>query len=454
MNLKHITAVRIGSFLVTLGAGFCWLNPLPPRLTILPVAVEFPVPAEPVRPLVTEHASPPVEGAALMEVAGFDAAAAMKHLRATLTDLVYRKPPGLSLIATPETWVATGRFSQPELEALILASLGVADAGEKNSYIAVLFEQLAMMNPARALELVGRLPSSSTSATVAGMLQFWGAHDAAAVRQWGDGLLAKRAAGFPEVSKVLEGLAARDLHALPVTEGLNEALTAYRNAKGLRKPGHFSSRDAGPVLAWARRSHQWQSALDAADDPPLRILLHGEWAAADPVAWLAWMRSHPGEGKAPEAGRGRLMERREILGQALSRILQQSGTSMSSYSLGPQLDGVVALLAEEGSNFSDEFGSASVFMNRGFPTWLEAQPAEASGWVKRHQSEAWIQPVIELVATHVAKDDPLAALAWAAQIKDEGRRRQTFIQVHGIWRALDPGAAESWAAQHAAALGR
>jgi hypothetical protein len=46
-----------------------------------------------------------------------------------------------------------------------------------------------------------------------------------------------------------------------------------------------------------------------------------------------------------------------------------------------------------------------------------------------------------------------AAMAWAAQVKDETRRRETFSKSYTTWRTLDPAAADAWAADHAAELG-
>jgi hypothetical protein len=166
------------------------------------------------------------------------------------------------------------------------------------------------------------------------------------------------------------------------------------------------------------------------------------------------MKSHPEAGKTNDSKSGHdATERLYFLANGISSLLSFSGPRLPSFPIGSQLDELHLLLQEEGSHFASEKRHAGFFLKSGFPWWLEFQPVPASQWVKQHQKEPWIDPIVALLATSVVKDDPAAAMAWAAQVKDETRRRETFSKSYTTWRTLDPAAADAWAADHAAELG-
>jgi hypothetical protein len=431
-----------GSFLAAMP--LCWMlwNRLPARSPVAP-------PGDSIVSL-TPAAEP------VLAISEVTVAERLQRLRATLQD-TFREPPGeIRLGPSEETLIFLGTFTGMEVEELLERALKLEDAETRLALLAALFEHLATLSPDKALVWAGKLPSVTTSPTLAGMLRFWGGRDVSAARVWVETALAGRVTEFPEVVKVLGDLA--DLQP-PVSvgkAGLDAALAAYHEAKSRQSPGRASSGDSEPVVAWASRTGQWQAALEAAEQETdfLRGQLHSRWAEVDAPAWLAWMKSHPEAGKTNDSKSGHdTTERLYILAKGISSLLSFSGPHLPSFPIGPQLDELHLLLQEEGSHFASEKGHAGFFLMSDFPRWLEFQPVQASQWVKQHQKEPWIDPIVALLATSVVKDDPPAGMAWAAQVKDETRRRETFSKSYTTWRTLDPAAADAWAADHAAELG-
>ncbi len=268
--------------------------------------------------------------------------------------------------------------------------------------------------------------------------------------------MGERSSEFPEAVKVFEEFAKLQPPPPPGTAGMAAAMAAYHEARSKAEPGHWSSREAGPVVAWARQTGLWPMAVAAAgNDSSLRPYLHGQWAAVNPGEWLAWMRDHPEEGTKESEGGNRLgMERRDLLTQAMDGVAPYTSGQGSSLAVGPHLDALLALLEDAGADFTAEQSPVRRSLERNFPRWMERQPTQASEWVKRRQKEPWIEPVIVVLATSVAKDDPVAAMAWAGQIKDVRLRQQTYTEALAAWRVHDPAAADAWAANHPAELGK
>ena len=445
MNRTVYKTAGWGSFVTTLGAG--WI--LWRQLVVSPA-----------NPLSTGginvNAAPAPGVSALPEnpipagVPDFEAQAVLAQLRETFSRDGKRWYPNL------KTWMLLGTLSQPQVDVLLQSALTVSNAAEKQALVEVLFEHLATVNPDYALVWVDRLPPESTGPTVAKMLSFWGTRDVAAARQWYAASLAARSSAFPEVVKVFKELAMFKPPPPTGPAGMAAAMAAYHEARSKAEPGHWSSREAEPVGAWARETGQWSMAVAAAgDDSSLRSFLHSEWAASNPVEWLAWMRDHPQEGrKEGEGGNRSSMGRCNILGQAISGIMRDTNGQGPSYAVGPYLDGLLALLTDAGEDFTSEHGSAKSSLKSTFPYWLKSQPTQASAWVKRRQKEPWIEPIIAVLSTSAAKDDPVAAMAWAGQIKDAKLRQQTYLESHAAWRIHDPAAADAWAADHPVELGQ
>ncbi len=444
MNRTIFRITGWGSFLTTLGAGWIlWRqlagspqtspNAAPGKVAEVPVHDTRPLPGGPAPP------SP----------VNFEAQAVLDQLRGTFTRNGRKWYPDL------KTWGLLGTLSQPQVEILLQLALEMGDAEARQALVAVLFEHVAAENPDLALEWVGRLPPESTEPTVAGMLSFWGNRDLAAASRWYEASLAERSMEFPAVAKVFASFTRLRSETSTGPSGIAAAMASYHEARSKAEPGHWSSREAGPVVAWARQTGQWSLAVAAAgDDSPLRTLLHRQWAAANPPAWLSWMRDHPQEGKDDAEGGSRSgVRRRDLLADGMFAGNTYSGASGPTYAVGPQLDGILALLKEEGADFTSEQSRVRVSFERGFPHWLAGQPTQASEWVKRRQKEPWIEPIIAILSTSVAKDDPVAAMAWAGQIKDAKLRQKTYLESLVAWRIHDPAAADAWAAEHAAELG-
>jgi hypothetical protein len=445
MNRTLFKITSLGSFVITLGGGWMvWRKvAVPPQNPLssesLNVAL---VPAQRISPVLESPAS--VGGAA------FEVQVVLDQLRATFERDRKAWYPML------KTWVLLGTLSQPQVEELLQSALAGIEPEEKKALVGVLFQYLAKVNPDAALAWVDRLPPEATGQTVAAMLSFWGTRDLAAARQWYALSVAERAAEFPETVKVFEKFAKLQ----PVTPagpaGIAAAMAAYHEARTKAEPGHWSSSEAEPVVAWARQTGQWASAVTAAgDESSLRSYLHRNWAGENPAAWLAWMRDHPQEGgRDGEGGKGFQMKRNDILVQAIDAVTSYQSGPSQAYAVGSHLDDLLGLLRDAGADFSSEHGNVRVVLEHAFPRWLERQPTQASEWVKRHQKEPWIEPVIAVLATSVAKHDPVAAMAWAGQIKDAARRQKTYIDAHAAWRVHDPAAADAWAADHLVELGK
>jgi hypothetical protein len=354
-------------------------------------------------------------------------------------------------------WACLRTLSPDQVETLLAAALRENNEGTRKTLVTLLFGHLAALAPGRALELAGTLPPEATDATLGLLLSYWAERDLPKASQWHGANLSARPAEYPSVAKAADEWSRwrKSMRTAPLPFG--EILTSYRAVRATRTPNVWKGEDALPLLDYFSRTRDWTRGLSvSAEDPNLRKGIHRIWMQADPMGWLEWMRLHRDEGVGSEGTTSNSNPQRHLLFfELLSFIVPQSPESIPEHVVGPLLDQAVSVFLAEGCDFTSENPSNSLvpfrFMS-GFGNWVECQPLQASGWLKRHLEAPWIDPLIVTLTAAVAKDDPEAAFKWAARIKDGDKRRQTFMRAHETWRALDPEAADRWAAENAALL--
>jgi hypothetical protein len=83
-----------------------------------------------------------------------------------------------------------------------------------------------------------------------------------------------------------------------------------------------------------------------------------------------------------------------------------------------------------------------------FRTWMLNDREASVAWLRAAEKDgefaAWLDPAVRVYAVSLTRQDPEEALAWAARIRAEDRRRQTRVNVLVTWRDTDPVAAQAW----------
>jgi hypothetical protein len=91
-------------------------------------------------------------------------------------------------------------------------------------------------------------------------------------------------------------------------------------------------------------------------------------------------------------------------------------------------------------------GSADVAraFEEGYRTWLNTDREAARAWLYEQELDSSLDPVVAIHARSTAREDPEAAIPWAARINDEVRRNETLEKVAQAWIHRDPDAARVW----------
>ncbi|MDP6977801.1 MAG: hypothetical protein QF570_04250 [Myxococcota bacterium] len=82
-----------------------------------------------------------------------------------------------------------------------------------------------------------------------------------------------------------------------------------------------------------------------------------------------------------------------------------------------------------------------------FRGWYSNDKEEFRGWLRGigpENAEPWMQPMLELVAVDLGRQDPHEGLAWARAIKHNQDRRRTVTTVLTNWRRKSPEEADAW----------
>lgn len=82
-----------------------------------------------------------------------------------------------------------------------------------------------------------------------------------------------------------------------------------------------------------------------------------------------------------------------------------------------------------------------------YRVWLDRDGEGAHAWLDAAQANPATAPAVGIYALGVAREDPSAALAWAAKVADEPLRHRTLVQIGRTWMARDPEAARAWLAE-------
>ena len=91
---------------------------------------------------------------------------------------------------------------------------------------------------------------------------------------------------------------------------------------------------------------------------------------------------------------------------------------------------------------------ASTDVNRAFEeayrTWLNRDREGARNWLREQELDLSLDPVLAIYTRSIAREDPQAAIPWAARINDEVRRNETLEKVAQAWMHHDPESAQVW----------
>lgn len=433
MNHCYLRKVGWVVFLVQAAAGFAIWNQLPERRE-----VDFAGSVAPV-PVTEPYISPgPPDFNAELALAALSAAVGRSSKEEDFQERI---------------WACLQPLSGHELETLLRAALREPEKGRRKALLTTLFGQLAAAASERALALAGTLPPEATDAALAGMLGYWAERDLPGTSRWYEANLAARSVEYPLIAKAVGEWSQlrKTMRADPPP--FAEILTNYQAARAAITPNKSNGVDAEPLLDYFRRTQDWTKGLSiSAEDPGLRREIHGLWAWTDPMGWLEWMRLNRREGVSAGPNSSDSNDQRLFLFSGfLLSVFPQSPESLPGHSVSERLDQAVTVFLAEGCDFTSEnsdWGSLPDRFMSEFGNWVQCQPLQASGWLKRHQEQPWSDPLIAILATTVVQEDPAAALEWAGRIKDEVRRRNTFAAALKVWRELDPAAADTWAATH------
>lgn len=80
----------------------------------------------------------------------------------------------------------------------------------------------------------------------------------------------------------------------------------------------------------------------------------------------------------------------------------------------------------------------------GYRTWLSTDGEAARAWLREQELDASLDPVVAIHARSTAREDPEAAIPWAARIDDEVQRNETLEKIAQAWMHRDPDAARVW----------
>jgi len=167
---------------------------------------------------------------------------------------------------------------------------------------------------------------------------------------------------------------------------------------------------------------QWAEALsdDAAGD--FKQLAFRRVAAAiaevDPIRAAAWAESQR-DGK---------------WGAGLARSVAQKWCEQ---------DGLSAMEWLRGLPDRDSVDVARAY-EEGYRTWLSTDGEAARAWLREQELDSSLDPVVAIYARSTAREDPEAAIPWAARIDDEVRRNETLEKIAQAWMHRDPDAARVW----------
>ncbi len=91
-------------------------------------------------------------------------------------------------------------------------------------------------------------------------------------------------------------------------------------------------------------------------------------------------------------------------------------------------------------------GSADVAraFEEGYRTWLNTDREAARAWLHEQELDSSLDPVVAIYARSTAREDPEAAIPWAARINDEVQRNETLEKIAQAWMHRDPDAARVW----------
>lgn len=167
---------------------------------------------------------------------------------------------------------------------------------------------------------------------------------------------------------------------------------------------------------------RWAEALsdDAAGD--FKQLAFRRVAAAiaedDPIRAAAWAES----------------QRDGRWGAGLARSVAQKWCEQ---------DGLAAMEWLRGLPDRDSVDVARAF-EEGYRAWLSTDGEAARAWLREQELDSYLDPVVAVYARSMAREDPEAAIPWAARIDDEVRRNETLEKIAQAWMHRDPDAARVW----------
>jgi hypothetical protein len=300
------------------------------------------------------------------------------------------------------------------LEAWILVADGID--GSQTVELALLINWWARYDPEGAFTWLHERRRQGNPVLLTALVRSWATREPIATRRAIDALARRREQDLTQVVRALvQGWNASGtpgveayLIALPSDTNRQVALTALAIDK-VRRDG-------------VEETIRWAEALsgDAAGD--FKQLAFRRVAAAiagvDPIRAAAWAESQR-DGK---------------WGAGLARSVSQKWCEQ---------DGRSAMEWLRGLPDPDSADVARAF-EEGYRTWLSTDGEAARAWLREQELDASLDPVVAIHARSTAREDPEAAIPWAARIDDDVRRNETLEKIAQAWIHRDPDAARAW----------
>lgn len=143
-----------------------------------------------------------------------------------------------------------------------------------------------------------------------------------------------------------------------------------------------------------------------------------EWARKDPSSTAAWLEQYMGHEK--------------INGEVVHELSGEWART--------DPDSAIEWVANIENDKLMARGLASVV-----DRWARSDPNAVGGWLNtQDRSNQVFDPAVEAYANQLAHDQPIAALSWAQQIQDDGRRERTTVRAGQAMMRHDQDAVLTW----------